>query len=418
MLPFVPEPTTKWTLAALVVSSSLLLLALDGGLRGMRPRTLSVAFVGNSFTFVNDLPRVLEAMAGEDTVGRAEAGMEQDSCLHGGLSVTSLLERGNGMYAFWGNGNSYDDDGNKNNNEFSSNDDGSAGGFPDYGACTVSQLLLGYDEAIVSNDDDDENNNFEEYYTNDGLNPCFRDADYRAYSASLRSARKNPYGNKNNKNNNNNDDDENGATPPRWDYVVINDQSMYPAVDSKRAKSASALQYAYAPMLNASGAVPVLYQTWAYWRNDTDTVMDGLVDVPTFAKRLAEGYEYYAGVLGGELPARKRPRIAPVGNAFLVLWEENISFWNRLFGEDLYHPSPHGTYLAACVVYATIYGRMPPASTRFTTELFARSRSMQLSGEEQPLPTEEEALYLRWIAKRVALEGFVPRSLRTNRTRT
>ena len=108
----------------------------------------------------------------------------------------------------------------------------------------------------------------------------------------------------------------------------------------------------------------------------------------------------------------------PLPLAFLVLWEENISFWNRLFGEDLYHPSPHGTYLAACVVYATIYGRMPPASTRFTTELFARSRSMQLSGEEQPLPTEEEALYLRWIAKRVALEGFVPRSLRTNRTRT
>jgi len=36
---------------------------------------------------------------------------------------------------------------------------------------------------------------------------------------------------------------------------------------------------------------------------------------------------------------------------------------------------------------------------------------MQLSGEAQPLPTEEEALYLRWIAKRVVLQGHVPKSL-------
>jgi len=94
-----------------------------------------------------------------------------------------------------------------------------------------------------------------------------------------------------------------------------------------------------------------------------------------------------------------------------VIWEENFSFWERLFGEDLYHPSPHGTYLAACVIYSTIYKRLPPASSRFTSKVFSRSRMMQLTGDPQDLPTEDEALYLRWIAKRVVLQGHVPESL-------
>ena len=97
--------------------------------------------------------------------------------------------------------------------------------------------------------------------------------------------------------------------------------------------------------------------------------------------------------------------------AFLLIWEENFSFWKRLFGEDLYHPSPHGTYLAGCIIFSTIYKRLPSASSRFTTEVFSRSRKMQLSGDRQPLPTEDEALYLRWIAKRVAIQGYVPKTL-------
>jgi hypothetical protein len=36
---------------------------------------------------------------------------------------------------------------------------------------------------------------------------------------------------------------------------------------------------------------------------------------------------------------------------------------------------------------------------------------MQLTGDPQDLPTEDEALYLRWIAKRVVLQGHVPESL-------
>lgn len=86
---------------------------------------------------------------------------------------------------------------------------------------------------------------------------------------------------------------------------------------------------------------------------------------------------------------------------------------DRFFGEDLYHPSPHGTYLEACVIFSTIFGRAPdPPSQDFTIEsLFNRSRVRQISGDEQDLPTDDEALYLRWIAQRVVFKGHVPSSL-------
>eukprot|EP00537_Pseudo-nitzschia_pungens_P009239 CAMPEP_0172380010 /NCGR_PEP_ID=MMETSP1060-20121228/70218_1 /TAXON_ID=37318 /ORGANISM="Pseudo-nitzschia pungens, Strain cf. cingulata" /LENGTH=307 /DNA_ID=CAMNT_0013107755 /DNA_START=336 /DNA_END=1259 /DNA_ORIENTATION=+ len=282
---------------ALALSSMLL--------TGQNSKTaISVAFVGNSLAFVNDLPRVVETMS-EGQIAK------QDSCLHGRLTVTELLETGNGMYYFWA-----DDDSDRSDND----------GFPDFGACSVPQLLLGYDEGIADD-------NFEDYYTIDGLNPCFEDPDYLEYATATRSPE--------------NDESSNKDSASRWDYVVINDQSMHPAVYYDRMESASTLLTVYVPMLNASNSIPILYQTWGYWREDID--MTGFVDVPTFTTRLREGYEYYSAILTEALPRHLTPRIAPVGSAFLVVWEENLSVWNRLFGEDLYHPSPHGVDVCGCV---------------------------------------------------------------------
>jgi len=178
-----------------------------------------------------------------------------------------------------------------------------------------------------------------------------------------------------------------------------------PTNDYGRMISSYALSSLYAPLLKGAGSTPILFMTWGYWRDNMD--QSELVDVPTFTKFLYDGYHYYANVLE---QVGCKPKIAPVGLAFLVIWEENFSFWKKLFGEDKYHPSPHGTYLAACVIYATIHDHLPPSSTRFTNQVFSRSRGMQLSGDPQPLPTEEEAIYLRWIAKRVALRGYIPKS--------
>jgi hypothetical protein len=329
-----------------------------------RDTTVSVAFIGNSFIFVNDMPRVLEAFS--------EGKMKQDSLLHGSLNLVSLTKKGNGMYRRWG----------KSSNAI--NEDG----FHDFGACTVIQLLQGRDEWL---------DNYKDYYYDDGLNPCFEDPSYLEYASMIRA----PEGNA--------DKD----SYPTWNFVVFNDQSMRPTdYKNNRILSAYALKNVYAPLMKKAQSIPILFMTWAYWRDETD--MSVFVDIPTFTSLLYEGYQDYAQVLEASLPSEFQPRIAPVGLAFLVVWEENPSFWKRLFGQDNFHPSPHGTFLASNVIFCTIHKRLPPASTRFTESVFSRSRGMQISGSSQPLPTEEEAIYLRWIAKRVALDGYIPKSLSMN----
>ena len=415
-----------------------------------------VAFVGNSFQFVNDLPRFMEQLVsfGNDN-GRYNhrktktIEFRQDSMLHGALSLESLLTKGNGMYYRWNttnarignvrstNANSYmkyDDDGNDDGK--GKNDDD----LYDFGACTVTQLFLGYDENLVENNEN-------EYYTNDGLNPCMQNEDYFNY-------RQQSYG-----------QGRLSSSPLAWDYVVLNDQSMKPALLNKRYNTIDVLQNYYAPLLVESGATPVLYSTYGYWRTDinmtekfrrdqSSSKSDGasVEDVPTFASRLHRGYELYARALeesmikyessrntnnGSRRNLKKkrnpsRVRIAPVGLVFLTVWEENHNLWQKLFFDgDLYHPSPLGTYIIGCTIYSTIFEQLPPAVTdddstattigvddgtqqpRSTmSTLFSKARSMQLYGDDLPLPSVDEALYARHLVKRVVFDKHVPKSLK------
>lgn len=339
----------------LVGSAGLLavtILSLWAGDNRVAP--VSVAFVGNSFQYVNDLPRMMEAIS--------QGRIQQDSVLHGSLSFVSLLQKGNGMTGRWNSTNTY-------------NDDGSL----DFGSCTVRQLLLGYDDQLA---------NFEDYYVVDGKNPCFENPDYLDYQESIATRRSS------------------------WDYVFLNDQSIRPVYEGKRYKSAQALQEEYAPLILSSGATPILFMTWGYWRDDYQNMTD-VVDVPTFTSILYQAYNEYAEVLDSVLPSRQKSKLAPVGLAFLLVYEENPAFWQTLFGKDSFHPSPSGSYLLACVLYATIYNQLPPISATYnSSELWTRARRMQIETDYDPhLPTTDEALYLRWIAKRVALEGQKPKSL-------
>jgi hypothetical protein len=350
--------------------TAVMVYFLAKGYRSSR-QTISVACIGNSFQFVNDMPRVLEYF------GNGQ--LKQDSVLHGSLNFYSITRKGNGMYHRW------------NHSETAINRDG----FVDYGACTIPQLLLGYDELL---------DEYEDNYVNDGKNPCFQEPEYMEYATLMRNltadeAQKRAF-------------EERVPSPP-WDYALLNDQSMRPTDwNNKRESSARALQNTYGPLLLDAQATPILYMTWGYWRDDFDD-MDNFVDIPTFTRQLYEGYQYYAEALQEVLPETQKPRIAPVGLAFLLIWEENPSFWEEklLSPVDHFHPSPHGTYLAACVIYSTIYGYLPPTWTRFTDLVFERSRRMELEGDPLPLPTEDEAIYLRDIAARITLHGHMPESL-------
>ena len=78
-----------------------LLAVVFTGLMCMLPQSathqhIRVAFIGNSITFVNDLPRFMEALSNNH--------ISQNSCLHGATRLRTILNTGNGMYNKWRTG--------------------------------------------------------------------------------------------------------------------------------------------------------------------------------------------------------------------------------------------------------------------------------------------------------------------------
>lgn len=195
-----------------------------------------------------------------------------------------------------------------------------------------------------------------------------------------------------------------------WDFVVINDHTQHPARSDTRLESINALMKNYAPLIRQSGAIPVFLMTFAYQERGVYG-SDDLGDVLQFTKLLKEGYQSYVQKLAEVLPAALTPRIAPVGLAFSAIYEENPTMWYQLFHPDKKHPSPHGSFLIACVLFYTILGvsqgteaiAIPDSGTSAIWEK-ARPRVMQPAGDDPlPTPTFDEAKYLSSIALRVCL---------------
>jgi hypothetical protein len=154
------------------------------------------------------------------------------------------------------------------------------------------------------------------------------------------------------------------------------------------------LQRCYAPLFLKSGATPVVLQTAAYRKPIRNT--NDLGSVEEWTQRLDEGCLEYVQVLKEALPERQAPRLAPVGNAFFKIHNENYKLWEKLFFTDDFHPSPHGTWLQACILYCVMLGEAPPA---YTPDVWDNCRYMQRKNREpSPLPTAEEATMLRQYA--------------------
>jgi hypothetical protein len=97
-----------------------------------------------------------------------------------------------------------------------------------------------------------------------------------------------------------------------------------------------------------AGAIPVLYETWA--RNGGDAVYREAWSAGTPAamqEALRDAYTRLAAASGA--------RLAPVGEAWQRVLAEHPAI--PLFQADGSHPTEHGTYLAACVVYEILTGR-------------------------------------------------------------
>ncbi|MEX0867858.1 MAG: DUF4886 domain-containing protein [Pirellulales bacterium] len=120
----------------------------------------------------------------------------------------------------------------------------------------------------------------------------------------------------------------------RWDYVVLQEQSQLPVV-------APAVMFEYAKKFDAAiderGAKTIFFLTWA--RANAPDMQAGL------------NQSYFA--IAKECEAE----VAPVGLA----WQQALTMDNppKLHQADNSHPTPAGTYLAACVFYGTIFGESP-----------------------------------------------------------
>lgn len=359
-----------WATPAAVGGGLVALVALAFLTKPAELEEISVAFIGNSMIYFNDLPRFMEALSANK--------LTQNSCLHGGATIRTMLATGNGMYKKWSTANAlvpgYEDE-----------------GIHDFGACTVHQLMFGFDSRLYYDDDDNtgENDDALSYSYYEGINPCHEDENYLPYL-----------------------EKKYALDPPKWDFVVLNDNTRSPARNTSRQTALEKLENSYVDWFNATGAIPVFLCTHAYWTEWRN--MSGLVDVPTFTSLTYEGYRQYAKLLQSHLPEWQKPRLAPVNIAFLTVWEENYAMWEQLFHIDEVHASPHGTFLTGCVIYYTLFGRMPTSAVALRenmSRLWLKARRMQPeSHKTNPIPTRQEAQYLYEVADRVMRKGHIPRS--------
>ncbi len=141
----------------------------------------------------------------------------------------------------------------------------------------------------------------------------------------------------------------------RWTAVILQDQSALPATRPEETLRAGKI---LCELARKNGATPVFFLTWAY-RNQDGKGMDAEMQ-----ESLAIAYAGAAKEIGAAL--------APVGPAWQAVLAKDPKA--PLYADDGQHPSPDGTYLAACVFYTVLAGKTPVGlPARLTAKLNGRA---------------------------------------------
>jgi hypothetical protein len=125
----------------------------------------------------------------------------------------------------------------------------------------------------------------------------------------------------------------NVITGAQWDYVVLQQGPSSTAINRDSLRT---LTMMFAPVIKNSGGKTVLFSAWP--------AMDRRQD---FA-RAAESYRLAAEDVGG--------LYAPVANAWIEAWNRSSDL--SLYADGL-HANVTGSYLAALVIYSTIFQKSP-----------------------------------------------------------
>jgi hypothetical protein len=159
----------------------------------------------------------------------------------------------------------------------------------------------------------------------------------------------------------------------KWDVVVLQENSLQPIINRE-----SMQEYARAldREIKKQGAKTVLYLTWA--RRNVPEMQEGAdpAESPEYARAMyqmsgaAKSVEFEAwyrqhkgGMTGGlnrayfDIAGELNAEVAPVGAAWRKALAADSS--GVLHQADNSHPNPKGSYLGACVFYATLLDKNP-----------------------------------------------------------
>ena len=136
-----------------------------------------------------------------------------------------------------------------------------------------------------------------------------------------------------------------------WDYVFIQGFSRELSYDSSKI-AIETIPYAiqlidsikkYNPCVNI-----FYYMTWGYSEGHKDSILND--NYAAMQDRIEKGYMQLSNATG------KYP-IAPVGMVWKQVREKYPEL--NLYATDNAHPSPYGSYVAACTFYTAVYKKSP-----------------------------------------------------------
>jgi len=143
-----------------------------------------------------------------------------------------------------------------------------------------------------------------------------------------------------------------------WDYVILQAQSQEPSFSPGQV---AAQTKPYAEILVDSirsadeCAVPLFYMTWGRKNGDASNCA-AYPPICTYAgmqERLRASYL--------EMGDENNAEVSPVGAAWKYIRDNHPTI--ELYSPDESHPSIYGSYLAACVHYASIFKKSPVGAT-------------------------------------------------------
>lgn len=172
-------------------------------------------------------------------------------------------------------------------------------------------------------------------------------------------------------------------TSQEWDFVILQEQSSAPAKPTANviadiypaAKSLDSLIHVGSP-----NAKTIFYMTWGH-KNGTTHKIDNYPLAYTY-----QGMQERIKTTYLEMTYQNNASCAPVGMAWQRVRSERPDY--QLYTQDCSHPSKLGTYLAANVIYMTLFGQQ--YQTAYTADFDSeKAEYIQRTAQETVLQNKD-----------------------------